>query len=85
MSGGKDGQILFHRILPATARGLTSKTAVNWHLKVKDIEYNVGLTTNYCAIVSMQKISSIHKLIQQILGSREINNHTQILTTSTQN
>ena len=44
MSGGKDGQTLFHRILPATARGLTSKTAVNWHLKVKDIEYNVGLT-----------------------------------------
>ena len=24
--------------------GLTSKTAVNWYLKVKDIEYNVGLT-----------------------------------------
>ena len=44
MSGGKDGQILFHRILPATTRGLTSKTAVNWHSKVKDIEYNVGLT-----------------------------------------
>ena len=44
MSGGKDGQILFHRILPATARGLTSKTVVNWHSKVKDIECNVGLT-----------------------------------------
>ena len=37
MSGGKDGQTLFHRIPPATARGLTSKTAVNWHLKVKDM------------------------------------------------
>ena len=37
MSGGKDGQILFHRIFPTTARGLTSKTAVNWHLKVTDI------------------------------------------------
>ena len=49
--------------------GLTNKTAVNWHLKVKYIEYNVGLTKGYCITVSMQKISSIHKLIQQILGS----------------
>ena len=36
MSGGKDGQTQFHRILLAVAMGLTSKTAVNWHLKVKD-------------------------------------------------
>ena len=43
MTGGKDGQTLFHWILPATAIGLTGKTAVNWHLKVKDIEYNAGL------------------------------------------
>ena len=64
MSGGKDGQTLFHRILPATAMGLTSKTAVKWHLKVKD----VGLTKSYCITVNMQKISLIHKLIQQILG-----------------
>ena len=77
MSGGKDGKTLFIRILPATTRGLTSKTAVNWHLKVKDIKYNVGLTQNYCITVSMQKISSIHKLIQQILGSHELNGHTQ--------
>ena len=77
MSGGKDGQILFHRILPATTRGLTSKTAVNWHSKVKDIEYNVGLTKSYCITVSMQKISSIHELIQQILGSHELNGHTR--------
>ena len=49
--------------------GLTNKTAVNWHLKVKYIEYNVGLTKGYCITVSMQKISSIHKLIQQILRS----------------
>ena len=73
MSGSKDGQTLFHGILPATARGLASKTAINWHLKVKDIEYNVGITKNYCITVSMQKISSIHKLIQQILGSHEPN------------
>ena len=70
MSGGKDGQTLFHRILPATARGLTSKTAVNWHLKV-----TAGLTKTYCLTVSMPKISTIHKLVQ-ILGSRELNGHT---------
>ena len=34
----KDGQTLFHRILPATPRSLTSTTAVDWHLKVRDIE-----------------------------------------------
>ena len=34
------------RIISATAMGLTSKMAVNWHLKVKDIEYNVVLTKN---------------------------------------
>ena len=39
---------LYDPILPATARGLASKTAVNWYLKVKDIECNVDLTTNYC-------------------------------------
>ena len=60
MSGGKDGQTLFYKILPATAMGLTSKTTVNWHLKVKDIEYNVGLTKSYCITLSMQKISSTH-------------------------
>ena len=77
MSGGKDGQTLFHRILPATALGLTSKTAVNWHLKVKDTEYNVGLTKNYCITVSMEKSSSIHKLIWQVLGSHELNGNAQ--------
>ena len=75
MSGGKNGQTLFHGI-PATARSLASKTAMNWYLKVKDIEHNVSLTKNYCITVSMQKISSIHKLIQQILGSHELNDHT---------
>ena len=69
MSGGKDRQTLFQRIIPATPMGLTSKTAVNWHLKVKDIECNVGLTKSYCITVSMQKINLTDKLIQQILGS----------------
>ena len=75
MSGGKDRQILFHGILPATARGLATKTAVSWHLKVKGIKKNVGFTKNYRIIVSMQKISSIHKLVQQILGSHELYDH----------
>ena len=77
MSGGKDGQALFHRIIPATTMGLTSKTAKDWHLKVTDIEYNVGLTKSYCITVSLQKISLIHQLIQQILGSHELNGHGQ--------
>ena len=84
MSGGKDGQTLFHRIILATARGLMNKTAVNWHLKFKDIEYNVGLTKNCCIKVSMQKISSIHKLIQQIIRSHELNGHAHLVITSTQ-
>ena len=63
MTGQRDGQALFHMILLATARGLTSTTAVDWHLKVKDIEYNVGLTKDCYITVSMQNISSIHTLI----------------------
>ena len=85
MFGGKDGQTLFHRILPATAMGLRSKTAVNWHLKVKDIEHKVGLTKSYCITVIMQKISSIHKLIQQILGSNELNGHAHFLPCPSKN
>ena len=55
MSGGKDRQILIHRILPVTARGTTSTTTVDWHLKVKDKKCDVGLIKNYCITVSMQK------------------------------
>ena len=39
----QDGQTLFHRTLSATASDLISKTEINWHLKVKYIEYKVGL------------------------------------------
>ena len=85
MSGGKDRKTLFHRILPATNRGLTTTTVVNWHLKDKDIEYVVGLTKNYCITVIMQKISSIHKLIQQILGSNELNGHAHFLPCPSKN
>ena len=76
MAGQKNGQTLFHRIFLATTEGVTSTTALDWHLKVKDTEYDVGLKKNYCIKVSPQNISSIHKLtlkIQQILGSHELN------------
>ena len=63
MAGRKDGETLFHRTLPATIRGPTSTTAVDWHLKVKDIDYDVSLTKNYSITVSMQKISSTYRLI----------------------
>ena len=60
MSRGKDGQTLFHRVLPATARGLTSTIEVDWQLKVKDIEYDVDLTKIIASkSASMQKISLI--------------------------
>ena len=45
---------LFHRILPVTAGGLTSTFAVDWHLRVKDIEKVANLTKNYCITVRMQ-------------------------------
>ena len=77
MSGGKDGQTLFHSILPATARELTSTTAVDWHSKAKNKKCNVGLIKNYCITVSIQKISPIHKVIQQILRYHELNDHAQ--------
>ena len=63
----------------------TSTTAVDWHLKVKDIEYDVGLTKNNCITVSMQKLSSIHILIlmiQQILGSHELSHLKYIFINS---
>ena len=56
--------------------GLTSTAAVDWHLKVQDIEYDVGLTKNYCITVSMQNISSVNTLIlkiEQILVSCKLN------------
>ena len=75
MSGRKDGQTLFHRILPATAMGLTRIAAIDCHLKVKNKKCEVGLIEDYWITVSMQKISLFHKLIQQILGSHELTDH----------
>ena len=86
MAEWKDGQDLFHGPLPAKAGGPTSTTAVDRHLKVKDIKH-VGLTKNYCITVSIQKISSIHILIfkmHQIFESHELNGHAHFLTTLTQ-
>ena len=57
-------------------QGANKWTAVDWHLKAKSKKSNVGLTKNYCITVSMQKINSIHKFIQQILGYHELNDHT---------
>ena len=37
-TGWKHGKTIFHRTLLTTAGGPTSKTAVDWHLKVKDIK-----------------------------------------------
>ena len=64
--GQKDRQTLFYRTLRATAGDPTCTTAVDWHLKVKDTEYDVGLTKNCCITISMQNISSIHILILKI-------------------
>ena len=75
MWGRKGGQTLFHRIFPATARGLTSTTAVDWHLKVKDIEvqwwHNQKLLHHY-QHSSNQLNAYIHSQVQQILASREL-------------
>ena len=54
--------ILFQRVLPATAGSLTSKTEVDWYLKVKDVRYDVGLTKNYC-------INSAYKKSAQFIHS----------------
>ena len=62
----QDGRTLFHTTLLAVAGDPTSTTAVDWHLKVKDIiEYDVGLTKNYCITVSMKKSA---QFINSFLG-----------------
>ena len=47
----------FIEIFLVTAGGLKTATAVDCHLKVKDIECDVILSKNYCITVSIQKIS----------------------------
>ena len=46
----------------------TSETAADWHLKVKDIDFDVALTNNYRITINMQKISSLYKLTLKIPG-----------------
>ena len=49
----------------------STTAADSWHLKVKE---DISLTKNHCITISIQKTSSIHKLIfkmQQILASHE--------------
>ena len=56
MAGRRGRQIVFHRTLLATPGGggdPKTATAVDWHLKAKDIEYDVGLTKSYCITISM--------------------------------
>ena len=77
-TGRQNRQTLFCRILPTTVRDLTSTTPVDWHLKVKDVECNVGTTKNYYITISMQKLSSTHILIFKILqnlGTHKSNGH----------
>ena len=89
MSGGKDRQTLFHRILPATSRGLKSTTAVDWDVKVKDRKCDVCLIKNYCITVACKKpAQSINSFtdfrvfhqffleIQPILESQDQTGHT---------
>ena len=78
MAERKDRDIIFYRTILATAGGSTSATAVDWHLKIKDTGYNVCLTKNHSITVSMQKVSTIHKLIfqiQQIFGFHVLNSY----------
>ena len=58
--GQKDGQTLFHRILPATAWGLKHKTSVDWHLKVKDmlVYTNIIASQSACKKLAQFMISS---------------------------
>ena len=64
-AGWKDGQAWFHRTLLVTARGPTSTTAVDWHLKVRDIEDDVASSMfcsdlaqlSACNLFSHQKIN----------------------------
>ena len=46
MAGQIDRQTLFHRILPATARGLTSTTTVDYRLAFKSQRCGVQCESN---------------------------------------
>ena len=68
MSGGNDEQTLFHRIVSPTARGLTSTTAVVWHLKVKNKKCDICLVKTYCITVSIQKRDILYECLKDLKG-----------------
>ena len=76
MSGGKDGHTLFHRIILATTMS-SSKTAKK--LAFKSQMYRVQCWSYQRTSHHSQhaKNQLIHKLIQQILGSHELNGHAR--------
>ena len=49
---GRKTETLFHETLLATAGGPTHTIAEDWHFKVKDIEYDSGLSKKYCITAS---------------------------------
>ena len=81
MEGQAEGQRdrqYFKGFFRLFAEDPASTTPADCHLKVKDKEYDTGLSKNYCITNSMQKTSSLDKSlpkIQQILGSHELNGH----------
>ena len=69
ISGGRDGKTLFDMVLPATARGLTNRIAVDCYLKViyrvcwsnQKLHFNFHsgisiITTSCCNVFLMQNI-----------------------------
>ena len=61
-----DTTYFIHRIILATAGSPAITTAVDWHFKSQRYRVQCQSYQNYCITVSMQKISSIHKLIIKI-------------------
>ena len=76
---GKDEQTLFHKILSAAAMGLITKTEVNRNLQVKDTEYNVGLTRNYCITKWPHPIltTSTQKSLKLLLDFLNLHQHAK--------
>ena len=80
MAGGKDG-------CRASNKYNSSKLAFkSGRYRVQRLynQYDVCPTKNDCITVSIQKISSIYTLIQQILGCYEVNGNALFLTMPTQ-
>ena len=67
-------------LLREGAKRKVNKTTVDpQNLKIKYIEEDIGLIRIYFITISMQKISSVHKVslkIQQILGPHKLKGNT---------